>query len=233
MNKCILIIDDDLENSKRLKHSLMGDDTDVYCTISIAEGLERLERESYQLVIFDLSCLGMNVLGLLQIIRNLKQMPIMVLSSDFNDNDKLQVFLFGADDVLDKQCNIIEFVERAKALMRCYMRLKSTVETEHTFVYTQNLYISLTYRKTYLKSVEIPLTHLEFDILYLLASNQGQVFTQEQIYRKVWGDEFIGGENSIQCNIRRIRRKLEVVPDTPNYIQTMRGVGYSFNSKSA
>lgn len=98
-------------------------------------------------------------------------------------------------------------------------------------IYIGDLEIHLKSRKVLKKGSEVTLTPKEFDVLYFLAKNQGEVFTKEQIYQAVWEEDFLLADSNIMAFIRKIRKKIEPNPDSPDYILTIWGVGYKFNDR--
>src|SRR5699024_1571913 len=150
-------------------------------------------------------------------------MPILMLTAKDGDYDKILGFEFGADDYMTKPFNTLELIARIKAITR---RVKE--KPENNIISSNTLTINWDERKVYVENAEIKLTAKEFDMLHLLASNPGRVFTRENIYTYIWGEEAYD-VRTIDVHIRNLREKIEDKSKDPKYIKTKWGVGYYFN----
>lgn len=172
-------------------------------------------------------------LSYLALIHNTKSMPILVSPPRYDAAEKITAIELGADNYTEMPNTVEECVATAWALVRRHTEL-SDVRQEHiSVVSNKDIFICLDYRKVFVRSVEISLTRIEFDILHLLISNPKRVYTYEQIFRHVWGDEYFDSTTSILWNhIRRLRQKLRTEQDMPAYIKNVHDVGYSFDSEA-
>lgn len=225
----VLIVDSDMEHCKVIKYALGEYGVGAYYALSVVDGIEQLMRHHYELVILDISLSERDGLQLLRFMRQTKDMPILVLSSQGDYESKKRAYCMGADDFMEKPLEPRECLLRAQALLRRYnaTALPMPGERRYTIVNFENMRIDPLTRYVCYNGREIDLTRREFDLLYLLATHAGQVLTHEQIRRHVWGDDFVGDEsNAIPISVSRLRQKLEDVP-----IETVRGVGYRFKKK--
>lgn len=141
--------------------------------------------------------------------------------------EKITAIDAGADEYIQWPDTIQEGVASVRALIRRYTELNRQDDGRLTILSRGCIFISVDYRKVFVNAQEIQLPRREFDLFYLLASNPGRVFTQEQLYQQIWGYDYVPTENSLHSCLRRIRRKLEDVK-APCSIQNMRGVDYCF-----
>lgn len=226
----VLIIDGDIDNCKQIKYALQTYGIDAYYTHSVVEGIDRLLRNSYQLVILDISLAEQDGLKLLEVMRRMRDMPILVLSSHGDIEKKKQAYDRGADAYLQKPLDLADCLLHAQALMRRYNSEKpqEKAQRRYTMVNFEDLIMDPSTRRVAQNGNDLDLTRREFDLLYMLATHEGQVLTHEQLRYHVWGDDFIGDESkAIPTSVSRLRAKL----DDTGYIETIRGVGYRFKKK--
>lgn len=222
----VLIIGNDTEHCHAIKTALDEYSVGAYYTLSVVEGIERLIRHHYELVILDISLSEQDGLQLLRFMRQTKDMPILVLSSQGDYESKQRAYDMGADDFMAKPLEPRECLLRAQALLRRYNATAKPPpgERRYTIVNFENMRIDPLTRYVCYDGREIEFTRREFDLLYLLATHAGQVLTHEQIRYHVWGDDFVGDEsNAIPISVSRLRQKLGNSP-----IETVRGVGYRY-----
>lgn len=227
MKKQVLIISSDIQGCERIKERLENEKTEVQYTPTVVDGTYRLLKNSYQLVIVNISQSKEDGVKLLSTLRELKPMPILVLSDSGDTSHKVEVFTHGADDFLLKPYDIEECVIRAYSLLRRYTELDPRHEPNYTIIKNQDLMIDPEHRNISLSGVEIELTRKEFDMLLLLASHPERVFTYEQIYQNVWNEDFLEDRNRILCHISNLRKKL----DMPGLIKSVHNIGYCMGNK--
>ena len=156
--------------------------------------------------------------------------PILMLTSKSEEIDKVVGLELGADDYLTKPFGIREFIARVKAIFRRVDSIKSDMNNRKDLK-TGDLTIEVASRKVLIKNRKIELTAKEFDLLYLLASNPGQVYSREKLLNIVWGYDHSGYEHTVNSHINRLRKKIELNIANPQYILTSWGSGYSFNEQ--
>lgn len=218
----VLIVDDEKSIVKGLKHSLEQQGYNVFAAYNGAEALEYLEKNIIDFIILDLMLPDTDGMMLCKRIRQKFDIPILMLSAKDGDYDKILGFEFGADDYMTKPFNTLELIARMKAIMR-----RTDRKSDDKSIVKDDLVINRNERKVYLRGEEVKLTAKEFDVLYLLASNPGRVFTREDIYSMVWKEEAYD-VRTIDVHIKNIRDKIED-KNHHKYIMTKWGVGYYFN----
>ena len=229
MRKSVLVINDDLDICKQIKYSLQSDCTDVYYARTVHEGLQSFIRHSYTLVIMDIAFSETDGLELLETMRRSKTVPILVLSSRCGAEDKVRALDAGADDFLSQPFDLAECLARTRALMRRYTELSGETERCYTLAFGPDLVIEPHYRRAVKDGAVMELTRTEFDMLYYLASNAGQVLTREQLYgwvRKT--DSPMDVDGMVRYHIKELRKKLGGDSES-SFIQTVWGVGYRFS----
>lgn len=229
MSGRILIIDSDKSFVKGLRYSLEQDDYRIDILSEGANTLDHISRKNYDMILMELELSDMNGLTLCQDIRNISSVPIIFITSVKEDIKKILALEYGADDYLVKPFNILELKARIKAVLR---RINHRVsENDSNVIEVKDLRINSVGRKVTRKDKNISLTGKEFDLLYVLASNPGKVYTREELLEKVWGYAYYGDLRTVDVHIRRIREKIEIDPKVAEYVLTKWGVGYFFKEK--
>ena len=225
----VLIVDDELLTIKNLKYSFEQDNYEVESTDDSNEALKRIVTNDYDVVILDFILPEAEGLEVCQKIREISNVPIMVLSANNEDMSKILALEYGADDYITKPFNILELKARMKAILR---RTKSTSQraNEQTLV-VDDFIINALGRKVSLHNQEINLTAKEFDLLLLLITNPGKVFSREELLEIIWGYEYFGDLRTVDVHVRRLREKIEIKNKAYEYILTKWGVGYYFRNK--
>ncbi|MEL5989174.1 response regulator transcription factor [Kurthia gibsonii] len=226
MNETILIVDDDTEIRKLITIYL---ENEGFETIQLANGEEAvqfLQSIDVDLILLDVMMPKMNGIEACMKIREEKNTPIIFLSAKSEDLDKIQGLISGADDYITKPFNPLELIARVKSQIRRSTKYNEAIEQNRRNIQIEDLNINLETRLVYVHGNEIRLTPKEFDILALLAKNQGMVMSVEKIYEMVWRDDFLKSDNTVMVHITKIREKIEDNPKKPSYIKTVWGVGY-------
>lgn len=228
----VLIADDDQEIAKLIEIYLINEGYRVFKAQNGLEALNIVRKESIQLLILDVMMPEMDGLQVCRAVRAEQAIPILMLSAKAEDMDKIVGLMTGADDYMVKPFNPLELVARVKSLLRrsFYLNMQLQQPRDVDTIEIQTLKIN---KKTHSVAVEgrpISLTLTEFDILYLLASNPGQVFSAEIIFESVWKDKFLESNNTVMVHISKLRDKLENELGGNKLIQTVWGVGYKIDS---
>jgi DNA-binding response OmpR family regulator len=224
----ILVVDDDKDIRNMIKIYLQNDNYSVLLAKDGNEALEILEGSKVDLVVLDIMMPGMDGMETCMKIRENHRMPIIFLSAKGEDMDKIMGLSAGGDDYLTKPFNPMELTARVKANIRrvdVFDKIEESGEKED-IITIDDLTINIDTHQVFYKDEEIHLTKTEFEILKLLASNKGMVFSIEKIYNKVWKDEFFVTDNTVTVHIRKLREKLKDDYKNPKYIKTIWGVGY-------
>ena len=227
MNK-VLIIDDDKELCTLIKRSIQSERIDADFCNTGKEGLRKLKGTEYQLVILDVMMPGMDGFETLEEIRKESSLPILMFTSKNDIVSKVLGLRMGADDYLTKPFDMDELVARIVSLIRRYTRFNQQDKALQQLAF-DGLIIDLENRSAATENGTFELPPKEFDLLLFCAKNQGKILTKQQIYEEVWGKEYFYDDSNIMAIISRLRRKLEINPTSPKYIQTIKGIGYRFN----
>lgn len=226
----ILIVDDEKEIRDLVDIYLKSDG---FNTIKACDGLEAinlLQDNEVDLIILDVMMPNLNGIEACLKIREMKEMPIIMLSAKSEDIDKILGLNMGADDYLTKPFNPLELVARVKSQLRRFHKFgkkaDTSVEDNKNVIQIEDLVINLETHEVLLGDNLLKLTPTEFDILALLAQSRGKVFSIENIYESVWNQDFMTSDNTVMVHIRKIREKIEEDPRNPRFIKTVWGVGY-------
>lgn len=163
----------------------------------------------------------------LKILRSLTKAPVLVMRHQYDGAEKVAAIEAGADEYIQWPDTIPEGVASCRALIRRYTELNRQDDKQLGILARGSIFISVDYHKVFINTQEVVFPRREFDLFYLVASNPGRVFTQEQLYDKIWSGDYLPTENSLHSCLRRIRRKLAAA-GAPCTIQNTRGVGYCF-----
>lgn len=227
MEKKILIVDDEKPIVDVLKFNL---EKDGYKTVEAYDGEQAIEMALMakpDLIILDVMLPKMDGFTVCKKVRQKLTCPIIMLTAKDDVVDKIIGLELGADDYMTKPFSMRELSARVKANLR-----KHSIETEQTekeepnSLKIKDILLDLEKYVVVKKNIVIDLTMKEFEVVKLLASNPGQVFTREQILKNVWGYDYYGDVRSVDVTIRRIREKIEDNTSDPKYIITKRGIGY-------
>lgn len=225
----ILVVDDDKEIAELVEIHLVSDGYQVFKAYNAKEGLELLEQADIKLAILDIMMPGMDGLTMCKLIREKSMIPIIMLSAKSSDLDKIIGLSGGADDYVIKPFNPLELTARVKSQLRRYMQLNPNSAGESISegeVTVKQLTINKENHRVTSFGKEVKLTPIEFEILYLLASNPGRVFSTDEIFERVWNEKMYEANNTVMVHIRRIREKIEADPRNSEIIKTVWGVGY-------
>ena len=225
----ILIIEDECSVSEILKAYLEKEGYKVFCSQNGLDGIELFRKNNIKLVILDLMLPDIEGEEVCRILRKISDVYIFMLTAKVTLNDKINGLSIGADEYLTKPLSPRELTARVNALFR---RLRGTKKEDFISINNGCMIINNDKRTFCLNNKEINLTPNEFDILYLLASNKGKVFTRENIIERVLGIDFDGSDRIIDVHIKNLRKKIEIDSKNPEYILTVTKIGYKFGEKN-
>ncbi len=230
MHNKILIAEDDKDIVELLKLYLESNGFEVTSTYDGLEAIKNFEKNNYDIIIADLMMPGLNGYELIKIIREISNIPIVIVSAKNMDSDKILGLDIGADAYITKPFNPLELVAYVKALLRRYYEFKSTNNKFNTLSVGE---LSLDLSKYIFKKNNkiVPLTSTEIKILAMMMKSPGKVFTRSQIYECINGDFYDTDDNTMMVHISNIRGKIEDNPAKPVYIKTVRGLGYKLENK--
>ena len=225
----ILVVDDEQEIADLVEIYLVSDGYKVFKASNAQDGLDILDKEDIHLCLLDIMMPGMNGLEMCKKIRETNNIPIIMLSPKSTDLDKILGLGTGADDYVVKPFNPLELTARVKSQLRRYTQLNpnsNVHETVKNEISIRGLTINKDNHKVTVYDEEVKLTPIEFDILYLLASNPGKVFSTDEIFEKVWNEKVYEANNTVMVHIRRLRGKMKEDERQDKIITTVWGVGY-------
>lgn len=223
----ILVVDDEEPIQELLKFNLEKEGYRVRVAKDGPEALERVEKEQPDLIVLDVMLPGMDGL---EVCRNLRlnakfrDVPIIMLTAKGEEIDKVLGLELGADDYMTKPFSPRELLARIKARLR---RIKTSEETEVLMV-RGDLRIDPKGFRVYVRGVETELTPKEFELLRVLATHPGKVYSRDELLERIWGYEYAGDTRTVDVHVRHLRQKVESDPSNPEYIETLRGIGYRF-----
>ena len=221
----MLLIDDDAQVRRFLRQRLEAEGLDVTEAATGERGLDLVD-DSFSVVLLDVGLPGLDGFTVLRTIRSRYRTPVLMMTAAGEEADRVLGFEIGADDYIVKPFLPRELIARVRAVIR-----RTATSTEPTRpIVSGDLNIDPLARETRRDGVILPLTHKEFDLLLFLVTSPRQTFSREQLLRHVWGAE-PGWQNAatVTEHVHRLRRHIESIPDRPDRIVTIRGVGYRFD----
>ena len=224
----ILIIEDEEAIADLEKDYLELSEFEVEIENSGDTGLACALAGDFDLVILDLMLPGIDGFEVCKRIREEKNIPILMVSAKKDDIDKIRGLGLGADDYMTKPFSPSELVARVKAHLARYDRLVGAQKQENDIVEIRGIRIDKTARRVYIDGEEKNFTTKEFDLLTFLAEHPNHVYTKEELFREIWDMESIGDIATVTVHIKKIREKIEMNTNKPQYIETIWGVGYRF-----
>ncbi len=227
MAKKVLVVDDEKLIVKGIRFSLEQDGMEVDCAYDGQEALDKAMATPYDMILLDVMLPKMDGFEVCQRIREFSNMPIVMLTAKGDDMDKILGLEYGADDYITKPFNILEVKARIKAIMR---RTTPQVVKEQkiTEIQSGDFNINTENRRLFILGKEINVTSKEFDMLLLLVTNPGKVYSRDELLRAIWGEDYPGDARTVDVHIRRLREKIEPNASEPKYVHTKWGVGYYY-----
>ncbi|MBA3371273.1 MAG: response regulator transcription factor [Thermoleophilaceae bacterium] len=226
----ILLVDDEESVQKLLAYPLRKEGYHVVPARDGEEALERFNEGSFDLIVLDVMLPKRDGFDVCRRLRARSPVPIIMLTAKSEEFDKVLGLELGADDYITKPFSMREFRSRVKAaLRRAGMQQPDVSEAdEEPSVIAHELRIDPAKRAVEVRGAAITLTFVEFEILHALARSPGRVFTREMLLTRIWGDSAYRDPRTIDVHIRHLREKLETEAKEPEYLFTVRGVGYRF-----
>jgi DNA-binding response OmpR family regulator len=225
----ILLVDDEESIQTLLSYPLSKDGYEVVQAVDGREALDRFDEEPFDLVVLDVMLPRIDGLEVCRRLRSKSAVPIIMLTAKSEEIDKVVGLELGADDYITKPFSIREFSSRVKAALRRAEMSRTAQESgEEAPLVVGELRIDFLKRIVRVRGEEAPLTFVEFEILATLARSPGRVFTRDMLLSGIWGDSSFRDQRTIDVHIRHLREKIEADPKDPEYLFTVRGVGYRF-----
>lgn len=225
----ILVCDDEKDIVSALQIYLGGEGYHVLKAENGREAISVVEKEEVHLVLLDIMMPGMDGITAMAKIREISNVPIIMLTAKGEDADKVLGLTVGADDYVTKPFQPVELLARVKSQLRRYMMLGGSMPKPENLS-IGGIELDDKAKEVMLDGEKVPLTPTEFDILKLLMQHPGEVFSPAQIYSEVWKDNPYGTENTVAVHIRHLREKLEINPAEPRYLKVVWGHGYKLEA---
>ena len=226
----VLVVDDERMIVKGLRFSLMQEGYEVECAYDGEEAVNMIRENQYDIVLLDVMLPKLSGFEVLQQEREFSEVPIIMLTARGDDMDKILGLDYGADDYVTKPFNPLEVKGRIKAIIRRTSRGRREDARNDNLIEVGDLCMDLENRRVTLADREVNLTSKEFELLELLATHAGKVYSRATLLQLVWGKDYPGDVRTVDVHIRRLREKIESNASEPRYVQTKWGVGYYFRS---
>ncbi len=223
----ILICDDEKDIVNALKIYLSDPDYVLLEAANGKEALEAVEKQDVDLILMDIMMPVMDGITAMTKIREISNVPIILLTAKSEDSDKILGLNVGADDYITKPFNPLEVTARVRSQLRRYLKLGSGVQQPENFM-IGGIELDDVAKTVTVDGDEVSLTPKEFEILKLLMANPGKVFSPKEIYQTIWKEKPFGTDNTVAVHIRHLREKIEINPSEPRYIKVLFGQGYKF-----
>lgn len=227
--KNILIIEDDLNIAELERDYLRLSGYEAQIEQDGTAALEKALSGSFDALVVDLMLPGKSGFEIIRQVRRKYEIPILVVSARTEDIDKIRGLEYGADDYMTKPFSPAELAARVKSHISRYDRLRDQ-DPSPGVISHKGLEINTASHKVTVNGREVQMTAKEYELLLFLASNPEIVFSKERLYDAIWGVEFYGDSATVPVHIQKIRKKIEKNPSEPEFIETLWGTGYRFNS---
>lgn len=228
----ILLVDDEQSVQTLLSYPLRKEGYEVVQASDGREALDRFEEQPCDLVVLDVMLPRLDGLEVCRRLRARSSVPIIMLSAKSEEIDKVVGLELGADDYITKPFSLAEFRSRVKAALRRGELARdggsAEREPDEREISAHEVRLDPVKRQVWLRDDAVPTTFVEFEMLAVLAASPGRVFSREQILTRIWGDSDYRDPRTVDVHIRHLREKLERDPKDPEYLFTVRGVGYRF-----
>jgi DNA-binding response OmpR family regulator len=220
----VLLIEDNVIISKSIEQKLKSELYEVKSVFNGEDAISQYDKDKYDVVLLDLMLPRVSGEDVLKHIRSKGDTPVIIISTKDTDVEKAINLGLGADDYVVKPFSMLELLARVKALLR---RSKHHEEKPKQALYEFNdITVNLNTFQVKKAGEPLELTLKEFEILKLLLTHPDQTFSKQEMYRKIWNEEYYFNDNVINVHIRRLRKKIEEDPSNPKIVVTMWGFGY-------
>ncbi len=231
MAQRILVVEDEQAVSNLLAYNLRKVHYEVQVAADGQQALQLVRESAPDLIVLDLMLPEIDGLDVCREIRRTSQVPIIMLTARGEEIDRVVGLELGADDYICKPFSVRELLARIKAVLRRIPDMtpppeKTTWEAGHLVLDTER-------REVKVMNRPLELSKLEFDVLHLLLTHPGKVFTREELLEQVWGYDYVGDTRAVDSSIKRLRTKLRTADPPSDYIAAVRGIGYKFSQDDA
>lgn len=226
----VLVCDDEKDIVSALRIYLESEGYNVFPACNGQEAIDVIKENDIHLVLMDIMMPVMDGISAMVKIRDISNVPVILLTAKSEDTDKILGLTVGADDYITKPFNPVELQARVKSQIRRYMQLGSGNITSQRLT-IGGIELDDKAKEVFLDGDKVNLTRTEYDILKLLMDHPGEVFSPNQIYEKVWKDDPYGSENTVAVHIRHLREKIEYDPANPRHLKVIWGRGYKMEGE--
>ena len=227
MNEHILIVDDEKEIADLIELYLTNDGYKIHKFYNGRDALNCIETEKIDLAILDVMLPDIDGFRICQKIREQYFYPVIMLTAKTEYMDKINGLMLGADDYMAKPFNPLELIARVKAQMRRFTKYNTGGRAQEDVIDFGNMLLNRTTHECIYNEKHLTLTPIEFDILWLLCDNRGQVISSERLFEEVWKEKYYkNSNNTVMVHIRHLREKMSGPTGKSNFIKTVWGVGY-------
>lgn len=227
----ILLVEDDKKICEMVSDFLTSEDFTVVTAMDGQTAIETFKASPFDIVLLDLMLPKSSGLDVLKYIRSVSVIPVIIATAKDSDTDKMLGFNLGADDYITKPFSLVELLARIKANIRRATVYNAAEASDDRIIQYKDLEINVSKHTVSKNGVDLNLTHTEFEIICLLAANQGYAFSKEQLYNTIWKEVYYGNENVLNTHINRLRTKLSPDGNKNNYIKTLWGIGYKMEKE--
>ncbi|WP_455682962.1 response regulator transcription factor [Thomasclavelia sp.] len=227
--KKILVIEDDVEINNLIKDFFMVKKFEVEQAFSGTEALIFVEQNDFDCLILDLMLPKIDGEAILEVVKSRLEIPIIVVSAKDKDESRILSLKLGADDFLQKPFNIEELFLKVEKNIEMYRRLKIKDTVSQDMISYGNISMSFITREVTVNNQKLHLTSKEFDMLALLIKSPNRVFTRENLFFEVWGEEFCIDTNTVSVHISNLRKKLKKIDKDAPQIETVWGIGFKMS----
>jgi DNA-binding response OmpR family regulator len=227
----ILLVDDEQSIQTLLTYPLRKEGYEVVSARDGREALDRFAEMRFDLVVLDVMMPRLDGIEVCRRLRARSQVPIIMLTARDDEVDKVLGLEIGADDYITKPFSVREFRSRVKAALRRTQMMGASGAEERLI--SRELEVDVARRSVRVREQPVTLTYVEFEILAALIRAPGRVFDRETLLERVWGDSAYRDPRTVDVHIRHLREKIEAEPRQPEYLLTVRGVGYRFREDDA
>lgn len=224
----ILIIEDDLDIAEVEKDYLELSGYNVDIVHNGIDGINAVKGADYSLILLDLMLPGLDGFSVCKKLREITDVPVLMVTARKEDVDKIRGLGLGADDYIEKPFSPSVLVARVKANLAQYDRLKKSGTEKQVVLTIGDFTVNTSTRRVYVRNEEKLLKNMEYELLLFLMTNADMVFDRETLYERIWGLDSMGDNATVAVHINRLREKLEKDPANPEYIETVWGAGYRF-----
>lgn len=227
----VLLVEDDKNIGEMIYDFLTSENCAVKIAVDGETGIALFKEYTFDIVLLDLMLPKSSGIDVLKYIRSVSVIPVIIATAKGSDTDKMMGLNLGADDYITKPFSLVELLARIRANVRRATVYNGADNFCDRVIQYRDLTIHMSNYTVSKNGVDLNLTHTEFEIVRLLAANQGKAFSKEQLYNAIWKEPYYGNENVLNTHINRLRNKLAGGVDKNYYIKTLWGIGYKMEEE--